>query len=42
MEFVNDIHSLLPSRNIKFSLEGVKLPNNKDLFFRAKIGRAHV
>ena len=36
MEFVNDIHSLLPSRNIKFSLEGVKLPNNKDLFFRAK------
>ena len=36
MEFVNDIYSLLPSRNVKFSLEGVKLPNNKDLFFRAK------
>lgn len=36
MEFVNDIYSLLPSRNVKFSLKEVKFPNNKDLFFRAK------
>lgn len=36
MEFVNDIHSLMAPRNVKFDLVGTKLPCNKDIFFRAK------
>lgn len=36
MEFVNDIRSLLPLRSKRFNLVGTKLPNNKDIFFRAK------
>lgn len=36
MDFQTDIFSLGPSKNVKFELAGVKIPNNKDLFFRAK------
>ncbi len=36
MEFINDIHSLLPPRNVSFNFGNVKLPNNTAVFFRAK------
>lgn len=36
MEFNTNIHDLLPPRKFKVDLVGMKLPNNKDIFFRAK------
>jgi len=36
MEFNTNIHDLLPPKNFKVALAGMKLPNNKDIFFRAK------
>lgn len=36
MDFNTDIYTLLPPKNVKFDLVGVKLPNNRDVFFRAK------
>ena len=35
MDFKTDIHSLTP-KGVKVKLEGAKLPNNKDIYFRSK------
>lgn len=36
MEFKNDHTTLSPSSSVNFSIPGLKLPNNQDVYFRAK------
>ena len=36
MDFSTDIFELQQDKNVKIYLDGVKLPNNRDVFFRAK------
>lgn len=36
MDFINDVFSLEKPTKVSFSLIGAKLPNNHDIFFRAK------
>lgn len=36
MEFSREVYDLMPPSRRTFNLAGVKIPNDKDIFFRAK------
>ena len=36
VEFKTDINELRPPNHVKFDLFGAKLPNNNDIYYRAK------
>ena len=36
MEFEREVFDLMPPNNVSYSLNGLKMPSDKDIFFRAK------